>query len=563
MSKDPNIKGYECRRATYVPAPDGKHDMLVIKENIHYHDGRIEPTLRLMEDFKRNFYVTKPGYRLHKDLKEWELKERLDKYTTTQCEMAQRVAMALQQFSSKPNMRQLSDSPYLYGTQIGTPSIIKYKYQKQWPECQSIRATVAALDIETDVIDGTEDIIMITFTFKKDVYLFVVEKWMSSIPNAAEKVEAAFQEHMADSIAKRGLNLHFKLVKSPALCVVGAIDAAHKHQPDFISIWNQNYDVPRMTDALVKEGFDPANIYSDPRVPRKYRFWEYKEGPKTRTKADGTTISLSAADRWHKPRSAASWFFVDSMAVYKTIRIAKGMEPSYALEATLNRNGLPGKIKFKEAEHVSGLVWHKLMQTQFKVMYCVYCIGDGVRLEELDEQTGDLAQSFPILCDVSEYENFKSNPTKIVDDLHFFVEERGRVIASCPQDVTTELDKLVCGMEDWIVTLPAYMMADDGIEILLETNQFNSLVFVHCADIDVATTYPRVEQGLNLSKETTVFEVASIEGLSDEQRRKWGINFLGGEVNAIQLAMIGLDLPSPDQWVEMYLKDHPDAQLVA
>ena len=59
---------------------------------------------------------------------------------------------------------------------------------------------------------------------------------------------------------------------------------------------------------------------------------------------------------------------------------------------------------------------------------------------------------------------------------------------------------------------------------------------------------------MNLSKGTTYSELSSIEGFNHEKRAKFGINAIAGEVNAIETCMVGFDLPSPDQWVDMFEK---------
>lgn len=60
---------------------------------------------------------------------------------------------------------------------------------------------------------------------------------------------------------------------------------------------------------------------------------------------------------------------------------------------------------------------------------------------------------------------------------------------------------------------------------------------------------------MNLAKGSTYSELSSIEGFTHEQRAKFGINAIAGEVNAIETCMVGFGLPAPDDWVAMYKAD--------
>lgn len=549
-----NVIGYECRRATYVVAKDKRSDVLAIKEYTHYDDGTIVPNMRYIVDYKRNFWITKPAFRNHKDLKDWEHVSKLQKYTTTQLTMNRAIARALQYNGSDLSLKSLAASPYLYGADIGTPSIVKHHYQKKWPNAVSPACTVATLDIETDVNWGTEEIIIISYTYKTKSYLYITDRYLEGVLAPIDRINAAVEKHIGEYLANKGRTIEIVRVETPALAVVAAMDQAHIDMPDLVSIWNMDFDLPKMTKALETEGYIPATIYSAPDCPNKYKFFNYTEGPKTKKKSNGDEISLHVADRWHKPVHPASFFFIDSMAVYKTIRIANGMEPNYKLDGTLERNLGFGKFKLEEADHLKELAWHKLMQASYKAEYAVYAACDTLYLLELDEFTNDISQAFPILCDISEYENFKSNPRRIVDDMHFFCLDNDHVIATCPRDVTSPLDEHVVGLDDWIVTLQSRMMDWNGVKVIKEAPNMKTLIFVHCSDIDVTTTYPRIEQGLNISKNTRRMELAAITNMDETQRRRFGVNFLGGVVNATQLAVTGYGMPTPDQWLEHYDK---------
>lgn len=61
--------------------------------------------------------------------------------------------------------------------------------------------------------------------------------------------------------------------------------------------------------------------------------------------------------------------------------------------------------------------------------------------------------------------------------------------------------------------------------------------------IDVAAAYPNGEDINNISHETTFRELSQIAGLTDEARRRCGINFTGGPNNAVEICREIYKLP--------------------
>lgn len=543
--------GFEVVRSVYCLAEDKKSDMLFVKGNDWRKDGTVVPVTRMIENFKRPFYVTKPGLRTHNDKREWEKKENLIRYTCPQFDLSYRAALAL---GRRPDTdyRMLADSPYLYGSDISTPTLLKYQVQKKYPNCKSPYRTVAALDIEATT-DARREVLIVTVFYKDRSHLFISEKWLGDSTHAEAKIREEWKNRV-EPMCKRPTELVIHFVPDGARAVIGAVRLLHELLPDFVSIWNMDYDIPTMMNELDEYGYNKADIMSDPSVPEKYRSYKYIKGKGVKVKA-GKEHPIHPADQWHKPIFPAGWFPVDSMGVYRTIRLASGMEPDYTLDGVLERNLGLHKLKMEGTEHLDGAKWHDHMQMYEKFVYCAYASWDGISTLYLEEKTKDLAVSFPILCDNSEFEQFKSNPSKIVDDMHLYVDERGYVMGSKPRKVEDELDKYVVTLDGWIVTLPAYQMSYSGYKCIKEDPNWPTRISIQCGDIDITTTYPKVEEEMNLSKGSTYSELSEIEGFTHEQRAKFGINAIAGEVNAIETCMVGFGLPSPDDWVRMYEED--------
>lgn len=552
---DPNgVKGYECKHALYFTANDGSpNDVVVVKEYKHYNDGRVEPNLRFLVNYKRPFWVTREAYRKHKDKKEWEKIERLQKFESTQILLPQAVGRALGRAPAKDGMRSFSSSPYLYGCDADTPLLVKRQYMDKWPDCISDNR-VAVLDTETDMVEGHEEPIMGSLTMGEKVKIVIVNSFMAGVVNPEQAIRDAAEKYLNDPTSKigalltqRNIKIEIEWAKNAGEAMAKLITTAHEWQPDILAIWNINFDVPKINWVLEKYRYDLADVWCDPRVPPHFRHFRYIEGKAQKKTASGKVMSLHWAEQWHVVDCPASFYVLDAACVYLKLRIAKGKESSYSLDYILKKHKVSGKLKFEAADHVKGGAWHRFMQEFFKPEYCVYNIYDCIGLELLDETTTDLRRVASLMCGHSPWARFPSQPKRTVDDLYFFCLERGQVTATCSRDMVNEHDKLVIGLENWIVTLPSYLVHDDGIKALEELPDVTTNFRAHVADLDVEGTYPNEEILMNISKETTAQELAKVQGMSEATRRAVGINLSGGHVNAVEIVVKSYGAPTMDQ----------------
>lgn len=480
ISRD-EIKGYECKHVNYVVDDEEQNDLLVVKEQVHLKDGRIIPNVRFIENYKRDFYVTKPGFRNHDQKKEWEKISRLQRFTSTQVGLARAVARALGNPAARPDLRVLARSPYLYGTDITTPVLVKRKYMDRYPDCRSLN-TVAAFDIESDVIEGHELPISAALTFKDKAVLAVTKDFLGSIIDPEVKIQKAFQKYLGKYIAERNITLEVVIVDQISEGIKSVFQRAHEWMPDIISIWNMNYDLPKILDVLEKQGMPPEDVFCHPKLPPQYRKVRYIEGPASKLTASGKYMPLHPADRWHTMDCPAAFYFLDSMCVYKKVRVAKGNEPSYALDYILNKDLKLGKLNFEEADGYTGLRWHQHMQKNHKIEYLIYNLFDCIALELLDEKNKDLASTVSVLCEHSEYSRFPSQPRRTCDDLHFFCLENGLVIGSTSDQMVDELDRYVISPEGWVTTLASHQVVDNGLKIIEELPDVRTNLRAHVLD---------------------------------------------------------------------------------
>jgi len=173
--------------------------------------------------------------------------------------------------------------------------------------------------------------------------------------------------------------------------------------PDFVAFWNMNYDIPIMEKALHEVGISPESVFNDPSVPYKYRRYKHVPGEAIKRTATGKSMSKHPAELWPVVHNMASFYLIDAMCVFKQVRVTEGNRNSYSLDNILKEELDLGKLKFSKADHETGLGWHVLMQSKYKLEYLIYNIFDCMSIEILDSKTKDLAMTIPTLCQHSEY----------------------------------------------------------------------------------------------------------------------------------------------------------------
>ena len=478
------VKGYECKFVTYIPNKDPyRDDYYIVKENIHYTDGSIKPNIRVIKNYQRPFWVTKKSYQNHQSKKEWEKKERLTEFQCKDSEFGRKVAKALgKEYLTDQSIRSLSRSPYLYGTDIKSTSLIKHDYSVKFPDLVT-NNTICAFDIETDVSDDNMGKVIIISACMKDKVVCVINKdFILGIPDVERKVREKISKYIGDYIDKRKMKVYIEIESGELKTVQKVFEYIHKWKPDFLSIWNINFDLPKIVEALQRNDVDPADVFSDPSLPDHLKYFHYREGPSIKVKANGDTISLKPADRWHVAKCSSSFYFIDAMCVYRLVRLGIQEKPSYSLDSILDEELGIRKLSFKEADNYSGLQKHKFLQTNYKAEYIVYNIFDTISMLELEEKTNDLSQSISVISGFSDFSNFNSQPRRIVDQLHFDMLELDHVMGSTADNIREDVDDQTLPLTGWIITLAPHLIVDNGISMISEDKNIKSNVRLYVSD---------------------------------------------------------------------------------
>lgn len=562
------LLGREFKHAWTVPNRyNDKDDLTVIRENLHYSDGTIKPNLRMIENVQRSYGITKPGFRNHDEKKESEKVSRLDIHKSNTRQLVKNIARHLRiglPPRKDPPLSSVTGNIFLYGCDVSVPVLLKEKYQREAPNLSS-RNRVMVLDIETDMLDGTEQILMCSVTSKEVATICVVESFMEGVPNPKQAIENAIEKYVGRFVKERNINYTIHLCKTPVEAVLRCIKKAHEVKPEFLAIWNINFDIKKILQLLKENNIDPADIFSDPTVPKAYKYCYYKEGPENKLSSSGVLTPLDFNERWHTLRTPASFYVICAMSTYSYIRKAKGKSPG-ALDDVLQKevvikNPITGKdekltkLKIPEAAHLEKGAWHIFMQKHFKAEYVAYNLFDNISVEILDEKTNDLAITLSELTGISSYEEFNSTSKQVANEAHFmYLQENPPELAcSVAPNMLVDKDAFTIPKSNIIIALSTHLNQDTGIHACSDLPTLKSLVRRDAADLDAKSAYPYGQIIANAGKSTKVFEMIEVENVNLADRLVVGLNMCAGDTNAYEFMRVMCKVPSPFDIIDEFM----------
>jgi hypothetical protein len=436
-------------------------------------------------------------------------------------------------------MAVVNRSPYVYGTDVTTPVLLAHDYEVAYPGVNS-KKLAAVMDFEWDVVVGHGLILSGVLTLPGKLHIAVVRNFIGPVIT---------EQHIIDNLhtyiyplLEEGeiKELRISIVQKHSEVIKELFRSAHEWGPDYLGFWSIKADVTAMLKTLKHDNVDPSFIFSDPSIPQEYKFFSWREDPPFKVTASGKRTPKHYADLWHVATTPAKFQLICFMALYRYVRVRHQQRSDYTLDSVLIDNGITGKLHFDNLDpsiaSLKKLAWHRRMQSNHPLEYISYMAWDGLGLQKLEQKNNDAGTMLSSIRGLSEFNKIKSTPTRLTDDMHFTNLKDGRVIASCSDTMSIEIDKELPSIKGWIVTLPSELQIETGCRLIKEHPQLETTISVHCHDADATSAYPTNEEILGASKTTTIFETCGIEGLTPEATRAVGINLTNVRGNCLQLA---------------------------
>lgn len=537
-----------CKHANYsVSSRDKFKDIVGIKITNVHEDGSRSNDFKALENYQQDFYVVKEKHRKFKQHKDYIEKNKTKKYKSSRARLAVNISKVLHGYpDNSAQLRMMKGSPYVFGCEQSIPVVVKQKFHDKYPDHQEKeRYTVASYDVETNMHSKEEEVIMAATTFNDKVILVVNRSWFGGLSDEEimKGLKEAEELYMKDVYERRGIvNPEYVLVDRDCDIVTKNVDFWHKERPDWIGSWNAGFDMEKNEQALLKYGYNPASVYTDPDIPKEYQSYLYHPGRTHKVKEDGSRSPLEWQEKFPSVRTVASWQWLDAASLYAIKRAPGGKLDNYGLQATSEREGVDGKLYVKDGEtskfKPGSLEWHKDMQKNFKFQYCMYCIKDNIVIEEIDEKTDDMGLSLSMLLKYSEYFNYPSQPNLISDTLSFIALEHDYVWGCNPAVRDNTFKELLPTLGNWIALLFTEQNAlHKGKQVFDGLYDLVSRCRGITDDIDVEGAYPSETVSLNVANKTTQMEVCKMQGMDPNKQREVSINFASSpKANAISLS---------------------------
>lgn len=507
-------------------------DAVVISELTHLSDKTAVPSLSTIINPKRSFYIAKPSSRNYDEKKEIESLQNLDKYTVENSKMPQEIYRHLNNGripNGRVQLRELLDSPYVYGADVGIETLCKFRFGQQMDKAGLTPAgfNVGFLDIEKRIGrsgDDNKEITLISYVHENQVYTAILKNAFykyedgNRIPGDLKELEEFSQKTLTpviDDILKENSDarkaaagkLPFKFNYFVGETEVDLIRwiffHVHRNKTAFVGIWNIDYDLPEIIAVLKRHRIPLEDIFSYPGVHPGYRYARYQADDK---KVDSLT------DKWHWMHSTSFSQFVDSMCIYAKLRTVIGKEPSYSLDAILKKNNVGCKLHFPELDELSELSsvdWHRHMTEKEFYRYTVYNQFDVIAIMLMEWQNRDL-QSMVQLSGVTPVAKFTKQTRKVADTLYTDWLPKGYVLGCASSDMKVETDKEMVAQGGAVLSPTRVDKA--GMFAIAESPTLRTQLHPFVNDVDFTGMYPNCCQGANVSKDTKLSSVLYIFG---------------------------------------------------
>ena len=480
-------------------------NVIGVKEKIitEHEDGTtdIKPHLRLLKDPKRPFWVTKRQFQNHAYKKEYEDLDKCDEYICRDSELTIACQRALGMYPSKfKPLPIICRSPYLYGADISTETLVKQKYLAD-AKGAHVPVTIGGLDIETEVNDQ-ERIIAITYIHENLIFTACLEEFVKIYENkqfvrngTLKDLEDTAHQLLDPILKPNNFTFTIHISKTEVGVIKWIFDRINECKSDYISVWNMGYDIPYIINRLELLGIDPKTVMCAPELPDEYKYVKWIEDK---------SVVAHFTDKWHWLNLASYSQFIDTMCLYARLRKVYGRDSSYSLDAISDKELGMHKL------HFGNITNHYVAQHFDFLKYVAYNMNDVILLILMERKNHDI-ESMCGLADVTLIREYSRQQTLVKNNAYMFYKEKGIVFDTVSDDMYTKYDRMLAKVGGTVLPLDKAVGLSKPI---LKDSESPSMFIIHVNDLDISSSYPSVISSMNISKETCLATIIKINGFN-------------------------------------------------
>jgi len=514
-----------------------KGECIIVKEKIFDTENNTwTDNLKFIKDPYRHFWIHQQKYRTYKYKREYADMNECDKYKVKNVDLVKAIKQQLGIYSGKDSLREVCNSPYVYGADIDIQVLIKMSYLEKSSDLL-VPYTVGAMDSEANIWSDYR-INILSFIHGRSIYVGILHDYLlnkktndGSYYTISDIHETVLKE-IGDILDKYKFNVEYQIFNTDIEIIKYIFSKIHYHKTDFISIWNMPFDMGFILKRIQDEGLDPYDILVPKEVPRDYGEVRYYKDPKV---VDHFTLN------WDMCYIPGYTQVLCSMRLYSRLRIIKGKESSYALDYITKKEIDLGKQKIIGTHHE--------MQEKHFLEYIAYNIMDNILLILLEEKNKDISSMTQLLGN-SLIGDFSKQTILLKNAFYQYCIERGKVPATVGTQMLTPYDELVPKLGGTV--LPPYLISGAGLKAIKQRPNHETLINIFVKDEDVGSEYPNTMSGLNISKETKLSTMIGINGFKYEDIEPLFGGLASPMENAVPLCNKYFNLPNYQEMLKLY-----------
>ena len=525
---------------------------IIVKEKlaIPQADGtyKFEDSLSTIKNPKRSFYIHQKKYQDYKYKIEYAKIDQCDKYTCYNRELEQEIKNRVGIYSNKRmSLRELCNSPYLYGADIDIEVLIKIAYMNKVKGVDiTPKYSFGALDLEVSVIELDGRIMLASICIDGVIHLVVLDAFLykpgpidetgypKRIKASLVEIDELAPVMIGDYLEQFGLSYKLYLAHSEMDLITKMMSIVHESKVDFLGIWNMPYDVPKIIERIKHNNGCVEDVLCHPDVPKEFRTAKYRPD-------FGKTDHFT--DSWDWMNLAGYTQPIDCMRLYSRLRKVKGREPSYTLGAISEKVIKHGKVD------LGGSHWYN--QLYNFIAYAVYCMVDAGNVYVMDAKTND-SSSMCNLVGNSLLKSFSKQTVMLKNDFYQYCLERNLISGTVGEIMGTPYDDLI-GKAGGTVLSP-YLIRNAGLRCVAMRRQLYTLLYMFIKDIDAASMYPYTTKAFNISKETCRATMVRLADMVDTDIEDLYVTMMSPTENALLYGNKFFNIPTPSQLLDNYEK---------